>query len=135
MDWPVRFLEAIPVGVNVAPVLWKQNIWRLKKLLDFLQKKDQIEPALKECIDYCDAELHKTATRKDRLATITAAKSIANWQIRQAALYSVIGVRTVVDSSALSAWDVIQALEDINKRPLAWIDEAEHLLMLLRQAQ
>ena len=64
MQWPARFLAAIPVGVDVEPVQWRLAIWRHTRQLEALADNrkpyaEEVCAALRQVIDYCQGMLDK----------------------------------------------------------------------------
>ena len=79
MTWPMRFLEAIPVGVDVEPVKWQLAIWRHTRQVEALALNDepyamQCRNAINQVIAYCNDML---AGNGGSAAARSAARSAA----------------------------------------------------------
>jgi len=156
--WPERFLVAIPVGADLAPVQWQQAIWRHTRQLDAL--KDNAKPyatevrdAIRLVVDYCRARLDGTATEEQRnaawsaawSATASAAESAwARLGVRSAAWSAARAAESAAESAAASVSTSASAsaysasVWSTSARPASserWHDEAEHLLALLANAR
>lgn len=136
MTWPLRLLEAIPLGANVEPVRWKLAVWRHTLQLERLAANH--EPYANECraaiqtvIDWCrsqrtgawSAASAESAARSAALSAARSAESEAS------------AARSAARSAAWSAAESATLSAESAARSAAWTAESEMLLKLLSEAQ
>ena len=137
MQWPVIFLEAIPVGVDLDPLRHKLAILRAERNLTILTNNKEnyaieVRAAIGAIIEYHKNSLVGFGTaRSAESAAESAARSAesAAWSAAWSAESAAWSAESAAWSAASAAWSAASAVENFYKA------EAADLLKLLRECK
>lgn len=137
MDWPEQFLEAIPVGADIGPVMHRAAIRRMDRLLAAISETAVIAAinGVRACHvatlrgEGCDWEAAWSAAAWSAEAVAEAADEAA--EAAEAAAWSAAWSTTAADEAAEAA---ARSAAWAAARSAPWSAEAADLLRYLREA-
>ena len=136
MTFPVRFLEAIPVGADLSHVATMMQIFSLRDCRE--NALEDGKAVIDLVIEALEGEIHGEKTPKERWAELeSAAKSAAEsaaWSAKSAAKSAAWSARSAAESAAWSAaWSARSAAKSAAESA-AYIRLADELIRLLSEA-